>query len=369
MPARAKIDRRVSREAKKLIAEARVCVRRAGPDMSRRTREQLVQRTGDLEEAYRRGDHAAMRGQLAGLDALVDEHSVHKSTLREYAESIGIAILIALFLRAFVIEAFKIPSGSMIPTMEVGDHIFVNKFLYGVRVPYTRTKLFELRQPDRGEVVVFINPCQPDKDFIKRIVAVGGDTVEVRCDLLYINGEPIEQTLVAEGDQCIQWDPEPSERDGCSAYSQTLDSRTFVTHHRAERPYEERSRSAETRRQLIGRAWPGFPEPRAMRPPSCADDYRSTVREGTAALGTLEESVPERDELSELGECAPVRRYRVPDNHVFVMGDNRGNSSDSRAWGVVPLENIKGKALFIWWSSKPEEAGGVSWGRIGKVVH
>src|SRR5262249_20874197 len=103
-------------------------------------------------------------------------------------ESIGIAILIALLLRAFVVEAFKIPSSSMVHTLEIGDHIFVNKFLYGVHVPFTDKKLFSLRAPRRGDVIVFINPCD-QRDFIKRIVATAGDTVEVRCNILYINGK------------------------------------------------------------------------------------------------------------------------------------------------------------------------------------
>src|SRR5262249_15719410 len=95
-------------------------------------------------------------------------------------------------LRAFVVEAFKIPSGSMIPTMEVGDHIFVNKFLYGLRIPFTKLKFFEWRKPQRGEVIVFIYPVDPDKDFIKRVVAVEGDTVEVRHGILYVNGKEIQ---------------------------------------------------------------------------------------------------------------------------------------------------------------------------------
>src|SRR5690606_10630642 len=137
---------------------------------------ELAARIDALEAACEAGDGERMRVELARLDDLADEHLAfaRKSTTREYVESIGIAILIALFLRAFVIEAFKIPSGSMIPSPEIGDHIFVNKFLYGIRIPWTRTKFLQLRKPRRGEVVVFIYPCE-SKDFIKRIVAVEGD--------------------------------------------------------------------------------------------------------------------------------------------------------------------------------------------------
>src|ERR1700759_2247167 len=94
----------------------------------------------------------------------------------------------ALALRAFVVEAFKIPSSSMYPTLEINDHIFVNKFIYGVRIPWTTTKLFALRGPPRGEVIVFIYPCDPDRDYIKRVVATAGQTVETRCGVLYVDG-------------------------------------------------------------------------------------------------------------------------------------------------------------------------------------
>ena len=136
------------------------------------------------------------------LDSLVDElvKRPPKSTTRDYVESIGAAILIALALRAFVIEAFKIPSSSMYPTLEIGDHIFVNKFIYGVRIPWTSTKFFELRGPERGEVIVFMYPCEPDRDYIKRVVALAGDTVEVRCNVVYVNGVAVPSKMI-EGDE------------------------------------------------------------------------------------------------------------------------------------------------------------------------
>src|SRR5206468_11496867 len=115
-----------------------------------------------VEHALTAKDLQRVRLGLPALDALVDEliKRQQKSTVRDYVESIGAAVLIALALRAFVIEAFKIPSSSMYPTLEIGDHIFVNKFIYGVRIPWTNTKLFELRGPKRGEVIVFMKPCE-----------------------------------------------------------------------------------------------------------------------------------------------------------------------------------------------------------------
>src|SRR6187200_1443254 len=113
-----------------------------------------------------------------------------KSTFREYAEAILMALLLALFIRTFIVQAFKIPSGSMIPTLAIGDHILVNKFVYGVRIPYFRKQLFSVGSPRRGDVVVFIYPQDEDKDFIKRVVGVAGDVVEVRDKKVYVNGEP-----------------------------------------------------------------------------------------------------------------------------------------------------------------------------------
>jgi signal peptidase I len=116
-----------------------------------------------------------------------------KSIGREYAEAIVIAIVLALFIRTFVVQAFKIPSGSMKQTLYVGDHILVNKFLYGVIIPFTDIHIFPLRKPDRLDVVVFKFPEDETKDFIKRIIGIPGDTIEIRNKRLYVNGETLEE--------------------------------------------------------------------------------------------------------------------------------------------------------------------------------
>jgi len=228
--------------------------------------------------------------ELNALDKALDEYMpfARKSTLREYAESIAVAVLIALFLRAFVVEAFKIPSGSMIPTLEVGDHIFVNKFIYGIRIPFTNIKIgTSYRKPRRGEVIVFIYPVEPDKDFIKRIVAVEGDTVEVRDNILFVNDRPV-QRVKAEG-ECNYWEyvenEDRWEERACDRFVENMDGQQYST------IYDK------------GAA------PRSSGPRT------------------------------------------VPKDAVFVMGDNRLNSHDSRAWGFVPLVNIKGKAMVVWWSA------------------
>jgi signal peptidase I len=124
-----------------------------------------------------------------------------KGRVREYVEAFAIALLIALIVRTFVIQAFKIPSSSMEDTLLVGDHIFVNKFLYGYRLPFREGRILVFSEPQRGDIVVFVFPEDPSKDFIKRVVAVPGDTVEIRQKTLYINGRPVEEdyTRFADG--------------------------------------------------------------------------------------------------------------------------------------------------------------------------
>ncbi|MFN8542908.1 MAG: signal peptidase I [Candidatus Binatia bacterium] len=212
-----------------------------------------------------------------------------KSTAREYVEALGTALLLALAIRTFVVQAFKIPSESMVPTLLVGDHILVNKFIYGPRieVPLTQWSLGRLpgwRKPRPGDVVVFIWPKDRSKDFIKRVIAVEGQTIEVRNNQVYIDGQA--------------WDD----------------------------PHARFQSDPETRSRLASRA------PCGSLPPGGGAD------------------------------CAT---YTVPPGHVFVLGDNRDKSYDSRFWGPVPIEDIKGLALVIYWSWD-----GVlgRWSRIGRLV-
>ena len=199
-----------------------------------------------------------------------------KSRLRENIEAIVIAVLLALFIRAFVVQAFKIPSGSMEPTLQVGDHILVNKFIYGVRLPVTNTTIIPVSEPEKGDIIVFEYPVEPDKDFIKRVVGVPGDTVEIRDKKVYVNGRRL-------------------------------------------------------------------------------DNYPVKYTEKNVLPG----SVNKRDNFG------PVS---VPEDAYFVLGDNRDHSYDSRFWGFVKEEAIKGEAFIIYWSWD-SDAFGVRWGRIGKVLH
>ena len=123
-----------------------------------------------------------------------------KGRAREYIEAFLVALLIALVVRTLVIQAFKIPSGSMENTLLVGDHIFVNKFIYGYHIPYTKGRVVEFRQPKHGDIIVFEFPEDPSKDFIKRVVGVPGDTVEIRGKKLYVNGLPVAERYVRYAD-------------------------------------------------------------------------------------------------------------------------------------------------------------------------
>ena len=124
-----------------------------------------------------------------------------KSSLRENIEAILIAIVLALFIRTFIVQAFKIPSGSMEPTLQIGDHILVNKFIYGVKMPFLRTTTIPIDDPEREDIIVFKFPEDPDKDFIKRVVGIAGDLVEVRAKQVYVNQKPIESSYAVYKDR------------------------------------------------------------------------------------------------------------------------------------------------------------------------
>jgi signal peptidase I len=125
------------------------------------------------------------------------------SAWREYAEALLVAVLLAFFIRSFVVQAFKIPSGSMLPTLEIGDHLLVNKFLYGIRIPFVGGRVLDFKDPERNDVVVFIYPRDRSKDFIKRVVAIGGDSLEVRNKRVFINGAKAEDPFAVYGPDII----------------------------------------------------------------------------------------------------------------------------------------------------------------------
>jgi len=195
--------------------------------------------------------------------------------VRENIEAILVAILIALFIRTFVVQAFKIPSGSMKQTLQIGDHILVNKFIFGVKMPYWNKTILPLKKPQRGDIIVFKYPVDPSKDFIKRVIGVGGDVVESRDKQLYVNHEQVNHKFGVHTDPRI----------------------------------------------LSG----------ANKP---------------------------RDNFGPL---------TVPENALFVMGDNRDESYDSRFWGFVDLKAVNGKAFIVYWSWDKQNFG-VRWKRLGQIL-
>ncbi len=348
-----RLDRRIRKEARSLLREAKgALLKKADLTGKAGALAPVVEAT---EHAIAKDDQVALRRQLPVLDSLVDEliQRPAKSAMGERVESLVVAVLLALALRAFVIEAFKIPSSSMYPTLEIGDHIFVNKFIYGLRIPYTSTKFLELRGPRRGEVIVFMQPCDRDRDYIKRVVATAGETVEVRCDIVYINGTAIGSELVDgecsyEDNDTGDWRAKP-----CSRYRETVGDEIYETFQEPTRPLQ--GPHPQTRTDF----------PIQLQPPSCGADSGGGVPAANQSVGELVETDPDAQ------ACAPRLHYVVPAGHVFVMGDNRANSNDSRFWGSVPLDNIKGKALFIWLSYKDWSLtnwSDIRWDRIGNFV-
>ena len=214
----------------------------------------------------------------------------------EMARSFFPVILIVFLLRSFLFEPFKIPSESMLPTLQVGDFILVNKFTYGVRLPVINKKIVELGSPQRGDVMVFRFPEDPAKDFIKRVVAIPGDKVAYRQKRLSINGIAVE--------------------------TQSLGTSTEVDKRLGFRRFESfREKFGEKAHSII------------------VDADMPGVR-----LGGVRK-FPNRDNCEYNNEGVMCT---VPVGHYFMMGDNRDNSDDSRYWGFVPQENIVGKAVLIW---------------------
>jgi len=209
-------------------------------------------------------------------------------------------ILIVFFLRSFVVEPFKIPSGSMIPTLLVGDFILVNKYTYGIRLPVINKKIIALNEPQRGDVMVFRYPSDPSVDYIKRVIGLPGDVVAYQNKRLSVNGEPVEATRLDD----------------------------YIDLECAKGATQCAARSLEQYSAKFGRV-----EHRLLNNPVVP-----------AAVFDVEH-FPYRDNCTY--NAAGVS-CKVPDGHYFMMGDNRDNSRDSRSWGFVPEENIVGKAFFIW---------------------
>ncbi|HEY7771896.1 MAG TPA: signal peptidase I [Marinagarivorans sp.] len=225
--------------------------------------------------------------------------------LVEYSKSFFPVLFLVFFLRSFLVEPFQIPSGSMIPTLQIGDYIAVNKFSYGVRMPVFRTKLFDVSEPERGDVVVFFPPNE-DRYFIKRLVGLPGDKIRYVNHELFINGE---KQIYAE----------------------------LTPEELAEVPGSEEEKLCSYR-----------------------GDVLKVVKE------SLGEKVHNVQKCTQPSRVSLNGSWVVPEGHYFMMGDNRDNSRDSRVWGAVPEKNLVGKAFAVWmhW---PELASLPSFSRSGLI--
>lgn len=289
--------RKLRHEARELLSEDERILRtfpgKVPPEASERITEQALR----VEAASVEGDAPRLETELKALEALTAQHlgAYRKQSLWHAASGFVIALGVALLIRTVLIEPYRIPSGSMLPTLEIGDQVFVNKFIYGVRIPFANIVPFQIvRAPKRGDVIVFNNPVDESKDFIKRVIGIPGDRVEIIDEVVHINGVPQQRQLVS---------------DDFTVYNQTDTGQWFS---QRETYYRENLDGVE----------------------------HAVLQDLHHPKGNVTEGP-----------------YIVPENQVFVMGDNRDNSSDSR-YGLgsfthsgveyVPYGHIKGKAMVVW---------------------
>jgi signal peptidase I len=235
----------------------------------------------------------------------------------EYPKSFFPVLLIVFLLRSFIAEPFRIPSSSMRPTLVVGDYILVNKFAYGLRLPIVEKKIVPMGDPRHGDVVVFRYPVNPSQDFIKRVVGLPGDVVEYRDKQLAVNGKPLPQRPA-----------------GSYSY---LEGLRFET---TERRIEQ-----------------------AMTPEGSREYTIAVNPQAPAVMPAGVRSFPYRDncDYNERGFTC-----KVPPDHYFMMGDNRDASDDSRYWGFVPDDHIRGRAFFIWFNW--DDIASLAFARVGSGI-
>ena len=297
---------KAKKRAKQLIKETKVVLEKNRSKLNPESVSILEQRIGNAERAFTSQNYEEILKTTEDLESASADYlsKYTKSKLRQNIEAFAFAILLALIIRTFVFQPFKIPSGSMIPTLLVGDHLLVNKFIYGTRIPFTDIEIFPIEKIKRGDVIVFTYPNNerdPSKNglyYIKRVVGLPGDEIDLNGRNLYINGGKVP--IVYEG-----------------TYSDKRNTEQFD----------------EYREDLFG------------------EEHTVIFRKGK--------------ENTNRGSYIPVTK--VPEGSVFVMGDNRDNSRDSRFWGFVPIENIAGRAFIIHWSwdfANPDILNKVRWDRI-----
>lgn len=315
-----KLDR-TRRDARRSAADARALSTRARRRLDEKARARIAAACDEVDEAARDGDPERLSAALRDLDALWEEHLAKegKSPWRQYAEAVAAAVVVALALRAVAIEAYRIPSSSMAPTLLPGDHVLVSKLAYGVRVPLTRARLGG-EPPRRGDVVVLESPRAPREDLVKRVVGIPGDVVELRDEVLWVNGVPQPRTPAPE--EAVAGD---GSADGtCRRYREALARGPLL---------------------LAGEGDPGALEA----------SWQAAAAAGVATHDILQCRDPARARRE--GPYPVVRP-----GHLLVLGDQRDRSADGRsaAGWEVPLERVKGRVgvVFFSWG-----AGGAVGGR------
>ncbi len=298
--------RKLRRDAGEAFAETDKLLAKHGETLKPEARERLLSAAVALDHALIKQDPDESEFAAKAFAERSDEalKAWRKGTAIDVVGGFAKAFMVAMLIRTIFIEPFKIPSGSMIPTLEIGDQVFVNKFLYGVRIPFTNEVPFQIvRAPARGDVIVFNNPRNTSVDYIKRVIGVPGDEIRIDGDELYVNGDKQQHTLLEK-----------------------------------ERFYPRQDSEEE------GRPWHA----------ESADVFREKLAADGEHLVQFDHRCSNAPPVTDL--------YRVPEGHVFVMGDNRNCSADSRyGLGIreadgssppayVPFGHIKGKAMVIWLS-------------------
>jgi signal peptidase I len=288
--------RKLRHEARELFHEAERIFEKLPGKLPANAADRIAEQSMLVEDASLAGDVPRLEKEVRALDKLHEElFGAHrKQSAWDTVSGFAKALAIALLIRTIFIEPYRIPSGSMLPTLEIGDQVFVNKFVYGVRIPYMNVVPFQIiRPPARGDVIVFNNPVNTDVDFIKRVVGIPGDRVEIINEVVHINGVPQARRLV---------------------------SGEFIVHNQDQRTSQWEDEEVRLYEESLG----GVPH---------------SVLQGPGRASEFQEP------------------FVVPENHVFVLGDNRDNSSDSRfGFGTtgrveyVPYGHIKGKAMVVWLS-------------------
>jgi len=325
--------------SRRLVSQARDKIREAAWLLKRRARAvgsvggQALEESAD-EVARLLGRHrdgATSSEELStaveALETVLETHfgPYRKSMLREYLEAVGWAVGLALLIRSFLFEAFSIPSGSMIPTLEIGDRLFVNKIGLGLFVPFSTHRVVHWSEPERGDVIVFQFRMDGDRndgeDYIKRVVAVPGDRIRMEQNRLILNHKPVPT--------------EQLRRTECPIYRGDLDEPDQPTHACAcVQQKETMARGTHISQHLV-------PDPKMGMWGECRNEPDWPLKHPPPGVHRY---------FGHWAENANWPDLVVPEGHVFVMGDNRDRSEDGRFWGLVPYDRIKGTAFVVWWA-------------------